>query len=80
MSKHISLASYELDPAGSLAMINQLVNPFTTDLKPEDVNIFQVNAANGRGYQATASDFVVEEDTEATSTTGSSAVQVAGND
>ena len=71
---------YELDPAGSLAMINQLVNPFTTDLKPEDVNIFQVNDANGRGYQATASDFVVEEDTEATSTTDSSAVQVAGND
>ena len=71
---------YELDPAGSLAMINQLVNPFTTDLQPEDVNIFQVNDANGRGYQATASDFVVEEDTEATSTTGSSAVQVAGND
>ena len=71
---------YELAPAGSLAMINELVNPFTTDLKPEDVNIFQVNDSNGRGYQATASDFVVEEDTEATSTTDSSAVQVAGND
>ena len=39
---------YELEPAESLTMINQLVNPYTTSLTPEDVNFFQVNDANGR--------------------------------
>ena len=33
-------------------MINQLVNPYTTSLTPEDVNFFQVNDANGRGMRA----------------------------
>ena len=32
---------YELEPAESLTMINQLVNPYTTSLTPEDVNFFQ---------------------------------------
>ena len=32
---------YELYPNDSLEMINQLVNPYTTDLTLEDVNIFQ---------------------------------------
>ena len=34
-------------------MINQLVNPYTTSLTPEDVNFFQVNDANGRGMRQT---------------------------
>lgn len=38
-------------------MINQLVNPYTTSLTPEDVNFFQVNDANGRGMRADASMF-----------------------
>ena len=44
---------YELEPAESLTMINQLVNPYTTSLTPEDVNFFQVNDANGRGMRQT---------------------------
>jgi LCP family protein required for cell wall assembly len=32
---------YELYPEESLAMINELVNPYTTDLTLDDVNIFQ---------------------------------------
>ena len=73
---------YELDPAGSLTMINQLVNPFTEDLTGEDVNIFQLNDSNGRGYRATDSDFTVEEDegADSTSVTNGSAVQTIEND
>ena len=41
---------YELEPAESLTMINQLVNPYTTSLTPEDVNFFQVNDRQRQGY------------------------------
>ena len=61
---------YELLPGESLQMINQLVNPFTTDLTPADVNIFQVNDSNGQGVRADASMFTLEESTSSgTSTT-----------
>lgn len=63
---------YELEPAASLQMINQLVNPYSADLTATDVNIFQVNDANGRGYRAEESDFVVEEDSSTESDTTSS--------
>ena len=59
---------YELLPAESLQMINQLVNPYTTDLTGEDVNIFQVNDANGQGYRAQASDFSKNSQTDSSAT------------
>ena len=33
---------YQLEPEGTLALINQLVNPYTTDITPEMTHIFQV--------------------------------------
>ena len=59
---------YELDPAASLQMINQLVNPYNTDLTSTDVNIFQVNDANGKGYRADASMFTVDSEGESSAT------------
>lgn len=59
---------YELLPAESLQMINQLVNPYTTDLTGEDVNIFQVNDANGQGYRAQDSDFSKNSQTDSSAT------------
>ena len=55
-------------------MINQLVNPYNADLTGTDVNIFQVNDANGRGYRAEGSDFVTDsqDSTESSSTTTTS--------
>lgn len=53
---------YELEPAESLALINQLVNPYTTELTPEDVNFCYLNKANGRLARADASMFVTTED------------------
>lgn len=58
---------YELDPAESLRLINQLVNPFTEDLEGEDVNIFQLDDSNGRGCRAQGSDFVSKEKTTSSS-------------
>lgn len=60
---------YELHPGESLSLINELVNPFTTDLSPMDVNFFQVNDANGRGMRADASMFETEPQDESTTTT-----------
>ena len=59
---------YELNPAASLQMINQLVNPYNTDLTSTDVNIFQVNDANGKGYRADASMFTVDSEGESSAT------------
>lgn len=53
---------YELEPAESLALINQLVNPFTTSLTAEDVNFAHLNESNGRLVRADASLFQAEED------------------
>ena len=52
---------YELEPAESLALINQLVNPFTTSLTAEDVNFAHLNESNGRLVRADASLFQTEE-------------------
>lgn len=57
---------YELYPGESLALLNQLVNPFTTDLTPEDVNFCQINKANGRAVRADASMFEVSQDADGT--------------
>ena len=51
----------------TLELVNQLVNPFTEDLEGEDVNIFQLDDSNGRGYRAQGSDFVSEEKTTSSS-------------
>lgn len=63
---------YELHPGESLAIINELVNPFTTDLSPADVNFFQVNDANGKGMRADASMFETETKDELSDATGMS--------
>lgn len=67
---------YELEPAESLTMINQLVNPYTTSLTPEDVNFFQVNDANGRGMRADASMFKTAETEDGSAGTGSADTSV----
>ena len=67
---------YELEPAESLTMINQLVNPYTTSLTPADVNFFQVNDANGRGMRADASMFKTAETEDGSAGTGSADTSV----
>ena len=59
---------YQLETTESLALINQLVNPYTTDLTPEDVNFCYLNKANGRLAQADASMFEAADDTTGTGT------------
>ena len=66
---------YELEPAESLTMINQLVNPYTTSLTPEDVNFFQVNDAS-RGMRADASMFKTAETEDGSAGTGSADTSV----
>ncbi len=56
-------------------MINQLVNPYTTSLTPEDVNFFQVNDAS-RGMRADASMFKTAETEDGSAGTGSADTSV----
>lgn len=59
---------YELEPTESLALINQLVNPYTGDLTAEDVNFCYLNKSNGRLTQADASMFETQDDTDGSNT------------
>lgn len=62
---------YELEPTESLALINQLVNPYTTALTGDDVNFCYLNKANGRLTRADASFFETDENDDGTTETGS---------